>query len=97
MLGRELKKDEQVHHRNGDKTDPRWPNLFILGTCDHGWVSAKQAYFMQHIKEVADRREWEKFMDEHAARQAQQIATAKASGVPLEITDNALALAWATR
>lgn len=97
LLGRELKKDEQVHHRNNNKLDPRPDNLLILGQYDHGWVSAKQAYFMQHIKEVAEKNEWDEFMDEQARIQARQIAAAKALGVPLEIADNALALAWAIR
>jgi hypothetical protein len=97
MLGRELKKDEQVHHRNEDKTDPRFQNLLILGTYDHGWVSAKQAYFVEHVLEVREKREWDEFMDEQAANQAQQIANAKAGGVPVEIVDNSLALAWAVR
>jgi hypothetical protein len=97
MLGRELRKDEQVHHRNTDKLDPRHGNLLILGENDHGWVSAKQAYFMEHVKEVADKKEWDAFMDERARDQAQQIAVSRAHGIPIEIGDNALELAWAVR
>jgi len=97
LLGRELRKDEQVHHRNGNKLDPRPWNLLILGENDHGWVSAKQAYFMEYIKEVADKKEWNEFMDERAAQQARQIALCRANGIPVEIGDNALELAWAVR
>jgi hypothetical protein len=93
-LGRELKKDEQVHHRNADKLDPRHWNLLILGESDHSWVSAKQAYFMEHIREVEDKREWDDFMDEQAALQAQQITCGKASGLPIEIRDGQLQKAW---
>lgn len=97
MLGRELKDDEQVHHRNNNKLDPRHGNLLIVGENDHGWVSAKQAYFMEHIKEVGDKAEWDEFMDEQAAKQERQIAACKANGIPVEIGDNALELAWAVR
>jgi hypothetical protein len=93
-LGRDLTKDEQVHYRNGDKLDPRHWNLLILGENDHGWVSALQAHFMQHIKEPSDRKEWEEFMDEQAALQAQQIAVAKAHGTTAVIMDGALQQAW---
>lgn len=93
-LGRELKKDEQVHHLNSDKLDPRHHNLLIVGEKDHGWVSALQAYFMENIKEIEDRKEWDEFMDEQAALQAKAIATAKGHSVPLQIRDGALQEAW---
>jgi hypothetical protein len=57
-------------------------------------VSAKQAYYMQNIKEVADKKEWDEFMDEQAALQAQQIAVAKSLGVPWRAVDGALEQAW---
>jgi hypothetical protein len=92
-LGRELKRDEQVHHR-GDKLDPRHWHLLIIGECDHGWVSAKQAYFMQHIKEAADKQEWDEFMEEQSQIQAAQIADSKRGGKPVIIRDGALQEAW---
>lgn len=94
ILGRELTKDEQVHHRDGCKLDQRHWNLLIVGERDHGWVSAKQAYYMQNIKEIADKKEWDEFMDEQAALQAQQIAVAKSRGVPWQAVDGALEQAW---
>jgi hypothetical protein len=96
MLGRELTKDEEVHHRK-NKLDPRHTNLMILGEHDHGWVSAKQSYFMTHIKEKADKKEWDEFMDEQAEKQAAEIARAKNDGVSAVIRDGVLQEAWATR
>lgn len=96
MLGRELKKDEEVHHRE-NKLDPRHTNLMVLGSVDHGWVSAKQSYFMTHIKEVADKREWNEFMDQQAKKQAAQIALARSEGIPVRIHDGVLQEAWGER
>jgi HNH endonuclease len=94
LLGRELKRDEQVHHRNNDKLDPRHWNLLVVGEKDHGWVSSLQAYFMEHIKEPADKREWDEFMDEQAALQAQAIAVAKSEDRSFEVRGGALQEAW---
>jgi HNH endonuclease len=93
-LGRELKRDEQVHHRNNNKLDPRHQNLLIVGEKDHGWVSTLQAYYMTHIKEPAAKAEWDEFMDEQAAIQAKQIAVAKTAGEPFAVVDGALQKAW---
>ena len=46
-LGRPLKRDEEVHHGRGGKLDFSFENLSILGSHDHGWVSAKQAFWMR--------------------------------------------------
>lgn len=96
MLGRELKPDEQVHS-NSNTLDPRFTNLFILGERDHSWVSNKQAWYMKHIKEPADKKEWETFMAERAASQAREIAVAKANGRPWECVDGELVEEWENR
>lgn len=42
MLKRKLQKDEDVHHKNGDKLDCNWENLEIKGHQEHGAVSSRQ-------------------------------------------------------
>jgi hypothetical protein len=59
-LGRELRKDEDIHHRNGDKRDFRLRNLQVIGHSEHGWVSAKQHWYMKR-KEERDKKEWEEY------------------------------------
>lgn len=51
-LGRPLRKDEHVHHRDGNKqnngthTDGNW-NLEVLGEREHNAVSSKQYWYLK--------------------------------------------------
>ena len=62
MLRRELRKDEHVHHIDGDTKNPRWDNLLILGKDVHDAVSNRQYWYLkqQYAKE---RAAWCAFFD----------------------------------
>lgn len=68
MLGRELTKDEEVDHKDRNKLNFHFSNLVIRGHSDHGWVSAKQSWFMRH-KDAELRKEWDEFMDQRDQEQ----------------------------
>lgn len=86
LIGRELKKDEEVHHRDNNKLNFRWSNLMVLGNHDHGWVSAKQAWFMRQ-KDKREKAEWDAFMASEGKRFDTEVAQAKADDVAWEYED----------
>lgn len=92
-IGRDLTADEEVDHRDRDKLNPHFSNLIIRGEKDHGWVSAKQAWFMRH-DDAQQKRQWDEFMTEQAERQEREIAQARADGVPWMNRDGELRKEW---
>jgi hypothetical protein len=46
-LGRALKKEEDVHHLDGNKLNFSPENLEVLGHREHGCVSAKQHWYVK--------------------------------------------------
>lgn len=60
MLGRELNKDEDVHHKDENKLNCHWTNLEVIDHTEHGYKSAAQAQFMKR-KEAYEKQQWEEF------------------------------------
>lgn len=46
-IGRPLKPDEDVHHKDGNKLNCSPNNLEVLGHKEHGCVSAKQHWYVK--------------------------------------------------
>jgi hypothetical protein len=59
MLGRELYKHEDVHHKDGDKLNPHWTNLEVVDHRTHGFVSSKQAQAAKRQGQRQEEYEWQ--------------------------------------
>jgi hypothetical protein len=46
-LGRKLKADEHIHHKDGDVKNPHWSNLLVLDASTHGAVSIRQYWYLK--------------------------------------------------
>lgn len=79
LLGRDLERSEEVHHKDKDRLNPGWKNLMVLGALDHGWVSAKQAWYMRE-HDIKLKVEWDEFMAEEERKFDERVQEAKANG-----------------
>jgi hypothetical protein len=59
-IGRPLRKDEDVHHRDDIKRNFRRENLQVVGHEEHGWYSSKQRWFMQQ-REKTEKEHWDEY------------------------------------
>lgn len=62
MLRRPLGKDEDVHHKDGNKLNCHPSNLQVIGHAEHGAVSARQHWFLQQ-KEKKEKEQWNDYFD----------------------------------
>ena len=96
LLGRELSRDEEVHHRDNDRRNCWFTNLWVIGEVDHGWVSAKQHWFMNNRDDKL-KAEWDTFMAEEAQRFTASALQDKTTGIPHEVQDGQLQRRWESR
>jgi len=68
----------------------------VLGAVDHGWVSAKQAWYMREL-DVKLKQEWDEFMVAEEKRFDGQIQGAKKNGKPWEAEDGKIEERWENR
>ena len=61
-LGRKLKKNEHVHHKDGNTRNPHWSNLLVLDHGIHGIVSNRQRWYLKQ-KFSAEEAAWRAFFD----------------------------------
>lgn len=62
MLGRKLKSDETIHHKDGNPKNPHWSNLLVINVRLHGAVSAKQHWYLkQHFSR--EEAAWRAFLE----------------------------------
>jgi hypothetical protein len=98
MIGRDLTKDEEVHHCDTVRTNCHHSNLIVMGHKDHGWVSAKQAWFMRN-KDAAEKVEWDRFMADETAKFQADVRDAQGGGVSWQSRrqDGTLETEWNSR
>lgn len=62
MLGRELKPDEDVHHKDGNKLNCSFRNLQVLSHAEHGAVSTRQHWYFK-TNDIKAEKEWNDYFD----------------------------------
>lgn len=62
MLGRKLRPDEHVHHKDGDVKNPHWSNLLVLDATTHNAVSIRQYWYLKQ-KYSREDAAWNAYFD----------------------------------
>lgn len=62
MLGRELRKDEHVHHGDGNTKNPKWTNLLVVGKEIHNAISTRQYFYLKQ-KFSREESAWKAYFD----------------------------------
>jgi len=61
-IGRKLRKDEHVHHKDGNVKNPAPDNLLVLGEDIHNAVSNRQYWYLKNLYRREDAA-WRAFFD----------------------------------
>lgn len=59
IVGRRLKKDEVVHHKDGDKLNPLPWNLEVMTEREHNSITAKQYWFLKKFVWPKEKEAWD--------------------------------------
>lgn len=62
MLGRKLRRDEHVHHKDGDVKNPHWSNLLVMDATTHNAVSTRQYWYLKQ-KYSREDAAWNAYFD----------------------------------
>lgn len=62
MIGRKLKADEHVHHKDGDTKNPHPTNLLVLDATTHNAVSNRQYWYLKQ-KYSREEAAWRAFLE----------------------------------
>lgn len=62
MLGRKLRRDEHIHHKDGNVRNPHWTNLLIIDASVHGAVSSRQYWYLKQ-KFSREEAAWRAYFD----------------------------------
>jgi hypothetical protein len=89
LIGRELERSEEVHHKDSNRKNFNWDNLLVLGQKDHGWVSAKQAWYMKEL-DAKLKKEWDTFMKTEEKRIDAEVQACKAEGRVYRVEDGTM-------
>lgn len=63
MLGRPLSRTEDIHHKDGNKWNNHPTNLEVIDHTAHGYVSARQAWWLKH-KDQLELQMWTNYFEE---------------------------------
>lgn len=61
-IGRALRKDEVIHHADGNKLNNSRKNLVLMSEKEHNAVSAKQRWFLK-THDISAKKEWDAWFE----------------------------------
>lgn len=62
ILGRKLRADEHIHHKDGNVKNPHWSNLLVMDATTHNAVSNRQYWYLKQ-KYSREDAAWEAYFD----------------------------------
>lgn len=63
MLGRKLRDDEHVHHKDGNVRNPHHSNLIVLGKDVHNAISNRQYHYLKNFVVRPEAAAWAAYFE----------------------------------